>query len=49
LGAYVPGHDAELDAAVRLHAPLSALLQQDMHEPAALDDSFARLCALVES
>jgi flagellum-specific ATP synthase len=49
LGAYVPGHDAELDHAVRLHPHLNALLQQDMHEPAALDDSFARLCALIDS
>ncbi len=49
LGAYQPGHDAELDQAVRLQPALSALLQQDMHEPAALDDSFARLCALVGS
>jgi flagellum-specific ATP synthase len=49
LGAYVPGHDAELDHAVRLHPHLSALLQQDMHEPAALDDSFSRLCALIDS
>jgi flagellum-specific ATP synthase len=49
LGAYVPGHDAELDVAVRLHPHLSTLLQQDMHEPATLDDSFARLGALVES
>jgi flagellum-specific ATP synthase len=49
LGAYVPGHDAELDTAVRLHPRLNALLQQDMHEPAALDSSVARLCELVES
>jgi flagellum-specific ATP synthase len=49
LGAYVPGHDAELDQAVRLHPQLSALLQQDMHEPAALDDSFGRLCTLIDS
>ena len=49
LGAYVPGHDAELDQAVRLHPALSALLQQDMHEPAALQDSFDRLCELVAS
>jgi flagellum-specific ATP synthase len=49
LGAYASGHDAELDTAVRLHPGLSALLQQDMHEPAALDDSFVRLCELVES
>ena len=47
LGAYQPGHDAELDLAVKLHPHLSALLQQDMHEPATLDDSFARLCELV--
>jgi flagellum-specific ATP synthase len=49
LGAYVPGHDAELDLAVRLQPALSALLQQDMHEPAALADSFARLGAVVEA
>ena len=49
LGAYQPGHDAELDEAVRLHAPLIALLQQDMHEPAALDHSFMRLCEVIES
>jgi flagellum-specific ATP synthase len=48
LGAYVPGHDAELDAAVRLHPKLNALLQQDMHEPAELESSFARLCELVD-
>jgi flagellum-specific ATP synthase len=49
LGAYVSGHDAELDQAVRLQPALSALLQQDMHEPATLDDSFARLGAVIES
>jgi flagellum-specific ATP synthase len=49
LGAYVPGHDAELDIAVRLHPRLSALLQQDMHEPATLQDSFARLGELIDS
>ncbi len=49
LGAYQSGHDAELDQAVRLHPALSALLQQDMHEPAALDDSCTRLCALVDA
>ena len=31
LGAYVPGHDAELDLAVRMHPQVTALLQQDMH------------------
>jgi flagellum-specific ATP synthase len=49
LGAYVAGHDAELDTAVRLHPKLSALLQQDMHEPAELGDSFERLCELIDS
>jgi flagellum-specific ATP synthase len=49
LGAYAPGHDAELDTAVRLHPALNTLLQQDMHEPAALESSFARLRDLVES
>jgi flagellum-specific ATP synthase len=49
LGAYQAGHDAELDLAVRLQPHLSALLQQDMHEPATLDDSFARLGAIVET
>jgi flagellum-specific ATP synthase len=47
LGAYVAGHDAELDLAVQLHPQLAALLQQDMHEPAALDSSFAQLADLV--
>lgn len=36
LGAYAPGHDAELDLAVRLHPAMSALLQQDMREAANL-------------
>ena len=43
LGAYAPGHDAELDTAVRLHPPLNALLQQDMHEPSSLDASRQQL------
>ena len=49
LGAYQPGHDAELDQAVRLQPALSALLQQDMHEPAALHASFERLAGLVQA
>jgi flagellum-specific ATP synthase len=47
LGAYAEGRDAELDAAVRLHRPLAALLQQDMHERAPLDDSWRDLRALI--
>ena len=47
LGAYSPGHDAELDTAVRLHEPMTALLQQGMHERAALDESLRQLHAVV--
>src|SRR3569623_675359 len=36
IGAYAPGHDAELDLAVRLHEPMAELLQQNMHEAADL-------------
>ena len=43
LGAYQPGHDAELDLAVKLQPQMNALLQQDMHESAALDTSRAQL------
>ena len=43
LGAYAPGHDAELDAAVALHPAITALLQQDMHQPATLTESVQRL------
>ena len=43
LGAYAPGHDLDLDTAVRLHPSMTALLQQSMHQPAALDASLAQL------
>jgi flagellum-specific ATP synthase len=46
LGAYAPGHDHDLDAAVRLQPQIVALLQQDMHESASLADSQRRLLAL---
>ena len=47
LGAYAPGHDTELDLAVRLHDPMSALLQQGMHERAGLGESLAQLHAVI--
>ena len=47
LGAYQSGHDAELDAAVRLQDAMSALLQQDMHDRAPLEASRAQLCRLM--
>jgi flagellum-specific ATP synthase len=47
LGAYAPGHDAELDAAVRAQPALAALLQQDWHDAAPLDASCEQLAATV--
>ena len=49
LGAYQPGHDAELDLAVRMQPQMNALLQQDMHESAALDMCSAQLCNLMNA
>ncbi|MED5619752.1 flagellar protein export ATPase FliI [Ideonella sp. BN130291] len=47
LGAYAPGHDTELDVAVRLHPALVSLLQQDMHQVAPLEPSKRVLTATV--
>jgi flagellum-specific ATP synthase len=47
LGAYAPGHDAELDTAVRLAPAMRALLQQDMRENAPLEASVQQLRATV--
>ena len=47
LGAYAPGHDPELDLAVRLQPQLAALLQQDMHERAPLEASCRQLARLL--
>ncbi len=47
LGAYAPGHDAELDTAVRLGPAMRALLQQDMRENAPLETSVQQLRAVV--
>ncbi len=49
LGAYTPGHDAELDTAVRLHPQMIQLLQQDMHRPASLPQSLRELRSVVGS
>jgi flagellum-specific ATP synthase len=43
LGAYQPGHDPELDAAVRLNPQMRNLLQQDMHKPASMNQSLREL------
>ena len=47
LGAYAPGHDPELDLAVRLQPQLTALLQQDMHDRSPLPASRQQLCRLI--
>jgi flagellum-specific ATP synthase len=47
LGAYQPGHDAELDLAVRLGPQITQFLQQDMHERAPIAECRAHLQALV--
>ena len=47
LGAYASGHDSELDIAVRLHAPMTGLLQQDMNQRASLAASVKHLCVVV--
>jgi flagellum-specific ATP synthase len=49
LGAYAPGNDPELDAAVRLHPRMIELLQQDMHQPATLARSVAQLRSTVQA
>jgi flagellum-specific ATP synthase len=47
LGAYAHGADPDLDTAVRLHAPMTELLQQNMHEPATLAASVLQLQTLM--
>jgi flagellum-specific ATP synthase len=47
LGAYTPGADHELDMAVRLHPAMVAMLQQDMHTRAQLDDAVGELHHIV--
>ncbi len=47
LGAYSPGHDLELDLAVRLQPRLAEFLQQGMHERAGLAHSVSHLQAIV--
>jgi flagellum-specific ATP synthase len=43
LGAYAPGHDSELDTAVRLQPRFAELLQQDMHARVGLELSRRQL------
>jgi flagellum-specific ATP synthase len=47
IGAYAPGHDADLDQAVHLHAPMTEFLQQGMQERASLASSIEQLSAVL--
>ena len=47
VGAYVPGSDAELDAAIAVAPRIANFLQQGMHEACTLADSRAGLEQLI--
>ena len=47
LGAYKPGHDAEVDEAVRLAPQINALISQQKDERHAADEAFAKLAELL--
>jgi flagellum-specific ATP synthase len=47
IGAYAPGSDPDVDAAVRLKPAIDALLQQDLDTPTRLDDAWRQLSELV--
>jgi flagellum-specific ATP synthase len=49
IGAYRAGSDAVVDRAIRLNNALEAFLGQDKDEASSLDDSFARLGAILGS
>jgi flagellum-specific ATP synthase len=49
LGAYQPGQDADLDTAIRQQPQLLALLQQDMHERATMDNACGQLRHLTQT
>ncbi len=47
VGAYQQGSDPRIDAAIHMNPRLMEFLQQDMHEPVALDRSLKELEALI--
>jgi flagellum-specific ATP synthase len=49
IGAYKAGSDAELDRAIRLRAPLEAVLAQEREEAVSLEAGFAALRFALES
>ncbi len=49
VGAYVPGADKLLDAAIAAWPQMEAFLQQTMNEPSTLDEAFDRLAATLDA
>jgi len=47
VGAYSPGHDARLDAAVKLYPKVEAFLQQGISEKASIEESARALANLI--
>jgi len=43
VGAYAPGHDAQLDRAVTLYPHIERFLQQQTHERTSMQDTLAGL------
>ncbi|RZM03917.1 MAG: flagellar protein export ATPase FliI [Variovorax sp.] len=48
VGAYAAGSDPALDLAIRMHPAMTALLQQDMHQPAPMDQSLEAMAQVLE-
>ena len=48
IGAYVQGADAELDEAIRLHAPMTEFLRQDMFVSSTLGESLEQLISTMQ-
>jgi flagellum-specific ATP synthase len=49
VGAYAPGHDAQLDKAIALYPRIEAFLQQEMHERSDYAAAVAQLHGLFEA
>jgi flagellum-specific ATP synthase len=47
MGAYKPGSDADIDAAIRFAAPVETFLTQRKHERMSADQSFAEVYRLL--
>ncbi len=47
VGAYVPGSDRQLDAAIAAFPRIESFLQQTMHDASSLPEAHGRLAALL--